>query len=331
MSYKVKCAAVVPLTDFATARTVAEQAEVLGFHAIAAEDHFFMTGMGRDRNEPRLECFTLLSALAPLTRSITLTQIVTASSFRHPALLAKIITTLHQITGGRVELGLGAGWFREEYEAFGFPYAKPSVRIAQMAEAVQIIKRLWSDDGATFHGDFYHIANAPHAPKPQPRPRIMLGGGGDKLLRVAAAEADIANIIPPSGGARGKIVLGESLQFDMDAFRRRVDLLAAHCKDIGRDMSEIELSGMVYVLIGRTEEEADAMARMTAQMMGLQPDDMDAVRASPNTLVGTSEQVATEIRRRLADLGVTYYFCNFLSPDMLGLFGREVIPRLRDQ
>ena len=152
MAQQVKCAAVLPLTDFAAARTVAEQAEAFGFYSIAAEDHFFMTGIQRGADEPRLECFTLLSALAPLTRTVTLTQIVAANSFRHPALLAKILSSLHHIAGGRVELGLGAGWFRAEYDALGFPYPKPSVRIAQLAEGLQVIKRLWSEPRATFAG-----------------------------------------------------------------------------------------------------------------------------------------------------------------------------------
>ena len=328
MPFPLKFAAVLPLTDFAAARSVAMQAEALGFYSIAAEDHFFMTGlMGRDRNEPRLECFTLLSALAPLTRSITLTQLVAANSFRHPALTAKIVRSLHHITGGRVELGLGAGWFREEYDALGLPYAKPSVRIAQMAEALQVIKRLWSEDAANFAGEYYRITDAPHAPKPIPRPRIMLGGGGEKLLRVAAVEADIVNIIPPSGGKHGKVVIEETLQFDMAAFHRCVDVLAAQCTVIGRDVTSIELSGMVYVMIGRTEAEAATMANATAQMLGVQ--NLDAVYRSPNTLIGTADQIAAEIRHRQRDLGVTYYFCTFLGPDMLELFGREVIPQLQ--
>ena len=326
MPRTIKCGVVLPLTDFGAARAVAVQAETLGFHAIAAEDHFFMTGFGHDRGEPRLECFTLLSALAPLTTRITLTQLVAANSYRHPALLAKIISSLHHITGGRVELGMGAGWFREEYDAFGFPYPKPSVRIAQLAEGLQIIRRLWAEDDVTFKGHYYQITAAPHVPKPTPRPRIMLGGGGEKLLKVAAAEADIVNIIPPSSGALGKVVIEETLLFDMDEFRRRADLLAAQCAALGRNFDEIELSGMVFIMLGRTEEEADNMVRMTAQMMGLE--NLDAVRNSPNTLIGTPEQVAAEMRRRARDLGVTYFFCNFLSPEMFELFGREVLPRL---
>jgi alkanesulfonate monooxygenase SsuD/methylene tetrahydromethanopterin reductase-like flavin-dependent oxidoreductase (luciferase family) len=288
MAHAIKFGVVLPLTDFAAARSVAQQAEAFGFHTIAAEDHFFMTGMGRDRSEPRMECFTLLSALAPLTERITLTQIVTANSFRHPALLAKIISTLHHISGG-----------------------------------------LWADESPSFTGDYYRITNAPHAPKPRPRPRIMLGGGGPKLLRVAATEADVVNIIPPSGGAKGKIVIEDALKFDEGEFRRRVDLLADSCKSVGRDFSTLELSGMVYVLAGRTDEEADAMARMTAQMMGLGIDDLSGIRRSPSTLVGTPAQIAEEIRRRARELGVTYYFCNFLAPEMFELFGREVLPLVR--
>jgi len=329
MGREIKCAAVVPLTDFGAARAVAEQAEALGFYSVAAEDHFFMSGIQHESDEPRLECFTLLSALAPLTSRVKLTQIVTANSFRHPALLAKIISSLHHITGGRVELGLGAGWFREEYDAFGFAYPKPSVRIAQMAEGLQVIKRLWSEPRASFQGEFYHLANAPHAPKPAPRPRIMLGGGGPKLLRVAAAEADVVNIIPPSGGAKGRIDIEDALKFDEAEFRRRVDLLATQCREVGRNFADIELSGMVFVLIAKTEAEADTMATVTAQMMGIDASNIAAVRTSPSTLVGTPEQIASEMRRRAHDLGVTYYFCNFLAPEMLDLFGREVIPHLR--
>src|SRR5437773_11431624 len=99
MTREIKCGVVLPLTDFAAARATAEQAEALGFYAIAAEDHFFMTGFGHQRGEPRLECFTLLSALAPLTTRLTLTQLVAANSYRHPALLAKVLTSLHPISG----------------------------------------------------------------------------------------------------------------------------------------------------------------------------------------------------------------------------------------
>lgn len=326
MARPVRCAVVLPLDEFGRAREAATAAEALGFHAIAAEDHFFMRGAHRSPDEPRLECFTLLSALVPVTRSIVLTQIVTANSFRHPALLAKIVSTLHHIAGGRVELGIGAGWFREEYEAFGFPYPPPSVRIAQLAEALEVIKRLWTEPAADFAGEFYRLRGAPHAPKPVPRPRIMIGGGGTKLLRVAARHADVANIIPPATGARGAMALKETLAFTEDDFRDRVAVLEAECRAIGRDPGEIELSGMLFVVIAENEAGAQAMAEATAQMFGLT--DIDAIRRSPNVLVGTPEQCVAELRRRADVLGVTYQFCNFPVPGTLELFGRKVLPHL---
>lgn len=163
MKHSMKFAAVLPLNDFASARSRAALAEETGFYAIAAEDHFFMTGlMGHDRTAPRLECFTMLAALAPLTKRVVLTQIVAANSFRHPALLAKIITTLQHISGGRTELGLGAGWFREEYDAFDIPYPAPAVRIDQMRESLELIKKLWSEPTVDYQGEHYKITNAPH-------------------------------------------------------------------------------------------------------------------------------------------------------------------------
>lgn len=327
MSHALKFGAVLPLSDFAAAKEIASEAEAYGFYSIAAEDHFFMAGlMGHDRAAPRLECFTLLSALAPLTSKVILTQIVAANSFRHPALTAKIISSLHNISGGRVELGLGAGWFREEYDALGIPYPKPSVRIAQLDESLQIIKRLWHDEQASFEGEYYRIQAAPHAPKPKPQPRIMLGGGGEKLLRVAARHADVINIIPPSGGAHGRIIMEETLKFDMAAFEQRTRFLRDECARIGRRAAEIELSAMVYVMLGETAAQAETFASMLAAQMGVT--DMQAVYRSPNTLVGTAEQVAEEICRRRDDSGITYFFANFLAPGMFAQFGREVLPRV---
>lgn len=327
MARELKFAAVLPLTDFTAARDVTRRAEDAGFYAVAAEDHFFVTGlMGQDRFQPRLECFTLLSALAPLTTRIKLTQIVAANSFRHPALTAKILSSLHHITGGRVELGLGAGWFREEYDAFGFPYAPPEERVAQLGEAVQVIKKLWREREVTFQGRFYQLHQAPHEPKPEPFPRLMVGGGGKHIVRLAAREADVLNLIPPVGGARGRIVMEETVKFDFAAFQRRVAWLEEECRAIGRNVQEIELSAMVYVALGETPAEAEMFVSAMAQTLGV--NDLQAVYRSPNTLVGTAEQIVDEIRRRQSEHRVTYYLCHFLAPGMFERFCREVVGRL---
>ncbi len=323
----IKFAAVLPLEDFRAARRVAETAEDSGFYAVAGEDHFFVTGlMGQDRFQPRLECFTLLSALAPLTERLKLTQIVAANPFRHPALTAKIASSLHHITGGRVELGLGAGWFREEYDAFGLPYPPPQERVAQLGEAVAIIRKLWTEKETSFAGQYYRLERAPHEPKPAPQPRLMLGGGGRPIVRLAAREADILNLIPPVGGARGKIVMEETVKFDLAAFARRVAWLEEECRIIGRDPAEIELSAMVYVALGESRSEADMFVQAMAQTLGVS--DLAAVYRSPNTLVGTAEQIVEEIQRRHAEHRISYYFCNFLAPAMFERFCREVVAKL---
>ncbi|GIW43204.1 MAG: putative luciferase-like oxidoreductase [Candidatus Binatia bacterium] len=325
--HQLKFGVVLPLQNFADARAVAEQADRSGFYAIAAEDHFFMTGlMGHDRFTPRLECFTLLSALASVTQRVVLTQLVAANSFRHPGLTAKIVSSLHHISGGRVELGIGAGWFREEYEAFGFPYLPPRERVAQLAEAVTVIKRLWHEQEASFEGQYYRLQRAPHSPKPQPQPRVMLGGGGKPLLELAAQEADVVNIIPPFGGALGRLAMEKTVTFDLNAFHERVRFLHSACGRIGRDPSEIELSSMVYVVMGNSPFEARSFAEAMAAALGVT--DLQAVYRSPNTLVGTEAEIVEEIRRRRDALGITYFFCNFAAPEMFQRFCKHVLPKL---
>jgi len=327
MGHPVRFSVVLPNNDFAMARDMAERAERLGFDAVAFDDHFFMRGIGRDVSEPHLECFTALAALAPVTTRVKLSQVVAANSYRNPALLAKMTATLDVISQGRLELGIGAGWFREEYDAYGYPYPKVRTRIAQLREALQVITKMWTEEAPTFAGEFYRIKNAYNSPKPlqQPRPKIMVGGSGHDVLRVTAEFADIANLIPPLG-ARGTPDIKATLAFSRDELKRRLDDLAQHCRDLGRDFAAIEKSGACFVLMGSTAAEVETISQVTAQMMGV--DDVDAARRSPLTLIGTPAQCVDILRRRIADLGVTYYTCTFLTTDALDQFGRSVLPHV---
>ncbi|MDP3939164.1 MAG: LLM class flavin-dependent oxidoreductase, partial [Deltaproteobacteria bacterium] len=176
-------------------RAMAVDAERLGFYGISRDDHFWPPTLAQPE-DPWPECFTLLGALAAVTSKVRITQTVTCNAYRHPGLLAKIVSTLDWISNGRAELGLGAGWYRPEFDAYGIDYPKPSVRIAMLQEAVKIVKSLWTEPKTTFDGKYYKIKDAYCYPKPvqKPRPPIVIGGGGEKLLRVTAEEADIANI-----------------------------------------------------------------------------------------------------------------------------------------
>jgi probable F420-dependent oxidoreductase len=320
-------AAVLPTTSFELTRTFAERAEAGGFDAVAIEDHYFIRGVGQTPQEPRLECFTALAAVAMATRRVKLAQLVACNSFRHPAMTAKIATTIDHISGGRLELGLGAGWFREEYDALSLPYPPPKVRVEQLAEALRIIKQLWSEPVTNFEGKHYRVQGLYAEPKPlqKPRPKIMLGGSGPALLRLAAEEADILNMIPPTGGKFGEVIIEDALKFDAAEFRRRTAILREHARQVGRDPAEIELSQFPFVIMGADRASTDAMLAAMAQMTGLK--DAEAARHSPSTLVGDGAQCRDEIRRRVEELEVTYFFCRFLDPDSMGRFIDEVIAK----
>ncbi|HKD69713.1 MAG TPA: LLM class flavin-dependent oxidoreductase [Candidatus Binataceae bacterium] len=325
---KPKFAVVVPTPSFEQTRTLAERAEASGFDAVAIEDHYFIRGAGQQPQEPRLECFTAVAALAMATKRVKLTQLVACNSFRHPAMTAKIAASIDHISGGRLELGLGAGWFREEYDALSMPYPQPRVRVEQLAEALRIIKKLWSEPVTNFEGKHYRLHGFYAEPKPlqKPRPKIMLGGSGPGLLRLAAEEADILNMIPPTGGKFGEVVIEDALKFDAAEFRRRTAILHDHARKVGRDPGEIELSQFPFVLMGTDRASADAMIAAMAQMMGVK--ETDGARHSPSTLVGDAEQCRDEIQRRVDELGVTYFFCRFMDVDMMNRFVDQVIAKL---
>jgi len=279
-------------------------------------------------DDPVLECFTVLGALAMVTRRVKLAQLVACNSFRHPALTAKAATTIDHVSGGRLELGLGAGWFREEYDALGIEYPAPRVRIAQLREAIRIIKQLWTERITEFEGEHYRIRGAYAEPKPlqRPRPPIMLGGSGPALLKLAGEEADILNMIPPTGGRLGRLVLEDAMQFDVAEYRRRSEIVRGHARAAGRDPDGIALSQFVFVTLGADRASADAMLQGMAQMMGL--DDVAAARQSPSVLVGDAAACREELAKRMEELGVSYFFCRFTDAATMERFAADVIAKL---
>lgn len=319
---------VLPTRRFAETRELTERAEAGGFDTIAVEDHFFMRSPMDEPSDPRLDCFTVLAALAMVTSRVTLSQLVACNAFRHPALTAKIAATIDHVSGGRFELGLGAGWFREEYDALGLPYPAPAARIAALREALQIVKLLWSEPVTDYAGEHYHLRGLYAEPKPvqRPRPRIVLGGSGPALLRVAAEEADVLNLIPPTGGRLGRIDLADAMRFDVAEYRRRAGVVRAHARAVGRDPNAIALSQFLFVTLGPDRATADAMLEGMAQMMGLP--DASAARQSPSVLVGDAAACRDEIVRRAEELEVSYFFCRFLDGDTMARFAQEVVGRL---
>ncbi len=201
------------------------EADRLGFDTAWAHDHLLNLDVAR----PQIEGWTVLTALLVQSPRIRGGLMVTANTFRHPALLAKIATTLDVISGGRLEVGLGAGWFEEEHRQFGLPLAPIGERMRRLEEACQILKALWTEPRATVEGVYYQIRGAVHEPKPvqHPHPPLVIGTSGERVgLRIAARYAQTWNMA----------------QATPEEFRTKSALLDQYCREIGRDPGEIERS-----------------------------------------------------------------------------------------
>jgi alkanesulfonate monooxygenase SsuD/methylene tetrahydromethanopterin reductase-like flavin-dependent oxidoreductase (luciferase family) len=280
-------------------------AEALGYDSIWFDDHFWFPG-APDRDH--LEVWTVLSALAAVTSRIALGPLVLSQSFRSPGLLGKMAASLSRVASGRLRLGLGAGWMEEEYRAYGYAMPSPRERLEQLGEVVEIVKRLWRDERATFAGRHHRVDAAPCLPKPRDL-RLLLGGGGDRLLALAARHADAWNSPNPAWR-------------DLAAKRER--LLRA-CEAIGRDPATIQVSEQVAVVVGATERDvARELDRARRSLAGF-------ARFDGDVHVGTPEQVADALRGRAA-LGVDAFmvmFGDFGSREQIALFAESVLPLLR--
>lgn len=256
----------------AWARTVevARRAEALGFESIWMYDHFHTTPEPTDTIT--FEAYTSLTALGALTNSVRIGQIVTCAAYRNPALLAKMVSTLDVLTGGRSELGLGAGWKREEFEAYGYPFPSTRGRLRRLEETLEVVTRMFGPGRATFAGADVHVDGAINEPKPiqQPRPRIMVGGNGREVTwRLAARFADELNVdaMPPEE-------LPEALA-----------VLADRCAEIGRDPATLPLSVHIW---WEHLDAAPARAELIAAYR-------DAGAARVMTLVRSSARSADEL------------------------------------
>jgi F420-dependent oxidoreductase-like protein len=285
--------------------------EDLGYDTLWVYDHFHT--VPEATQEPTYEAWTLMAALAVATRRVRLGQMCTCNSYRSPSYLAKVASTIDVISGGRLEFAIGAGWYEEEYLAYGYDFPKPSVRIGQLDEALHIVKAMWTQDEPHFEGEHYRIDGAINRPKPvqDPHPPIWVAGGGERLtLRVVAEHADYANY---AGG--------------IDTFKAKGVILDRHCEAIGRDPSDIERTTHLIIVVAEDEATLKpALERAAAQ--GGRP--VDKYAESSMTVVGTSEQVVEQIAE-FADAGcghVIGFFPDTAWGDGLEVFAEDVIPHL---
>lgn len=287
---------------------VATLADELGYDSIWLYDHFH--NVPRPSHETVFECWTTLSALSQLTTRVRLGQMVGCNSYRSPALLAKITSTLDVLSGGRLEWGIGAGWYENEYRAYGYEFPRPKDRIGMLRESVEIVRSMWTERETTFKGRYYEVIRANCDPKPlqSPRPPILIGGGGEQLtLRVVAEHADCSNF-----GGR------------LDEWTRKRDTLWRHCERVGRDPGEIRMTWSPEIFIRRTESEIEASGSRS-----LWGEDVESWRAS--NLVGTPDQVADKVGAYMAAgcRGFIPWCADYPDTETLELFATEVAPRFR--
>jgi probable F420-dependent oxidoreductase len=279
-------------------RDTALECERLGFWSVTLPHHLRMEG------GPRYENWTMLSALAAITNCCKLHHLVLCNNFFYPPLLAKAVITIDHISQGRFILGIGAGYAKEEFLAYGYDFPSPGVRIAQLDESLTLMKKMWTEEHPTFKGKYYNIENATGNPEPfsKPHPPILIGGSGPKMMRLAAKHANIVNL-------EGKVR-------DYKTAKKRMDILEKACKKTGRDFNEITKSWGSYIYVVENEEELEKSQEALSNV------------PKGSVLTGTPEEII-DVIQNYVDIGFTYFTFRFEDlPDFKGLqlFAKHIIP-----
>lgn len=241
----------------------AQAAEAAGFDRVFVMDHFYqLPGIGAP-DEPMFECYTMLSALAQHTEKVRLSALVTGNTYRHPTLLAKAVTALDHVSGGRATLGIGAGWFELEHNSLGYEFGTFTDRFEKLEEALQIIGPMLRNEKVSLDGKHYQVSDAINSPAPLSKIPIMIGGAGEKkTLRMVAQYADESNLV---GTPTADIP-------------RKLAALDEHCERLGRDRSEIDVTILQMVLVAPTMEGAEADLRAIAAVKGWNDEIMEMAK-----------------------------------------------------
>ena len=312
--------------------SAAQAAERAGFDSVWVSDHLFLDWGkygGPSDHQGSLECWTTLSALAAQTEGIRLGSLTLCNDFRGPALLAKMVTTLDHLSGGRVDVGLGAGWYEPEYEAAGIPFDRPGKRIDRLGEAAQILRRLLEGEELDFDGEHYTIKGAVCRPGPlqQPRPPVWIGGKGDRLLRTVARSADGWNF---------------SWIGSLDTYKERLDVARRIFDEEDRDFDTLKRSLGVYLLAGTDAADlASRYERLAAgtpagvlqgessgSVVSLEEFGASRVAGSvPEVVDRLGEVAALGVEEVIITLGALPFQLSDLED--IELVGTEIIPALR--
>jgi F420-dependent oxidoreductase-like protein len=280
---------------FPTVIAQAREAEAAGFDSVFVMDHFYQLPMLGDPDQPMLEAYTALGALATATERVQLGTLVTGNTYRNPTLLAKIITTLDVVSGGRAILGIGAGWFQLEHEQLGFEFGTFTDRFNRLEEALQIILPMIKGERPTFSGKWYHADQAMANPRFREHIPLMIGGSGEKkTIPLAARHFDHLNVIAGFDELPGKL-----------------KVVQQRCEEIGRDPATLETSTLTTVVIDENFKADQVPAEMTQRMV-----------------VGSAESVAEQIKTKVLDAGIDGVIINlpFYTPGIVAAAGEALRP-----
>lgn len=308
-----------PAEQWDAMRGLAQAADTGPWESLWVYDHFHTVPVPTE--EATHEAWSLMAAFAASTRRVRLGQMCTCMGYRNPAYLAKVAATIDVISGGRVEMGIGGGWYEHEWRAYGYGFPRAGERLDMLDEGVQIMRDLWRNGTATLAGEHYQIDGAICRPLPlQPGgiPLWIAGGGEKKTLRTVAKYAQYAN-----------------LDATPDTFKRKSEILAAHCRDVGTDFDAIVRSGNFNVIIAETQKDvADKLAWVRAHYQPKLPADVlerTAEQFASGRLVGTPEQIIerlTDARAMGLTYAITYFVDAAYDRSSIELFEGKVIPEL---
>ncbi len=289
--------------------TLAKTGEQLGFDSFWLMDHFHQISGAGKPEEPMLEGWTGISVLAGLTSKIRLGTLVTGNFYRYPSVLAKIGATLDVLSKGRLILGIGGGWNDLESKAYGIPFPSVRERLDRLDEAVQLIKRMWTEDRANFSGKYYKLENALCNPKPiqKPHPMILIGGGGEKrTLLTLAKYGDACNLFGTP-----------------ETVKKKLDVLRQHCKAVGRDYDSILKTKLTRVIISEDRSVVDSTVERISKLLP------PGMTVKDSYIYGTPEQVEAQVRE-FVNVGVQYLITSYSGDRelvQLKLFGEKVLPK----
>jgi probable F420-dependent oxidoreductase len=273
------------------------------------------------------DSIVVAAVVAEATKKIRIGHLVLCNLFRHPVITAQSLTSLDQLSGGRLVAGLGTGWTATEFRMTGMPYPDIGTRLRMLDEALTCIRGLWTQEQTTFRGEFYQLQDAILWPKPvqRPHPPILLGGGGKGLLRVAARHADVINVISEVG-TKGMITMENVKKFNQDRFRAKVDFVRAEAQRQGRAPGAIRISNVLFTVIVTDSPAATrATAEGMAPVFGLSP---DTVLRTPLVLIGTPEECITELKRRQREWDVSQVIFSGGAENNMQRLAEEIMPHV---